>query len=125
MTKDDSRLVYSTASGRVCPQCSRPAARCACRPARRKPSGPPPGEARDGGVRIRRETKGRKGKTVTVVVGLPLDGPALEALARDLKQQCGAGGSVVDGRVVVQGDHRERLVASLQARGYTVKAAGG
>jgi len=79
----------------------------------------------DGTVRVARETKGRKGKGVTLVTGVPLDEQALEALAKELKQKCGTGGAVKDGVIEIQGDHRDRLVEELQRRGYRVKKAGG
>jgi translation initiation factor 1 len=76
-------------------------------------------------VRVRRETKGRRGKGVTVIEGLPLSGDALRVLAADLKRRCGSGGSVVDLRIEIQGEHRDRIQAELEARGYRVKRAGG
>ena len=123
---DNHRLVYSTEKGRVCSRCRKPADQCDCKKKKtalkeRAPTGYPD----DGIVRIRREVKGRKGKTVTAVFGLPLDGPALKLFARDLKQSCGSGGSVKDGAVVIQGDHREILRAMIEKQGYTVKIAGG
>ncbi len=110
--------VYSSRHGRMCAHCGRKAAECACRRSPRAPRG-------DGIVRVRRETKGRKGKTVTTVSGLPLPGEDLRSLAGELKRRCGSGGSVVDGVIEIQGDHRETLVGDLEARGYTVKRAGG
>jgi len=79
----------------------------------------------DGIVRVRRETKGRHGKTVTTISGLPLDGRALADLAADLKRLCGAGGSAKDGLIVIQGDHTEALMEELRKIGYTVERAGG
>ena len=76
-------------------------------------------------MRVRRETKGRKGKTVTAISGVPLPGEDLRALAGDLKRRCGSGGSVVDGVIEIQGDHRDTLVSELESRGYSVKPAGG
>jgi translation initiation factor 1 len=69
--------------------------------------------------------KGRRGKTVTTVTGVPLASDGLRALAQELKRHCGSGGSVKDGVIEVQGDHRDVLVAELEARGYTVRLAGG
>lgn len=80
---------------------------------------------RDGVVRIFRDRGGRNGKTVTVIHGLPERGPALEARLSELKRLCGAGGTVKDGVLEIQGDHRERLAARLRALGHTVKLAGG
>ena len=79
----------------------------------------------DGVVRVGRETQGRKGGGVTVVTGVPLEGKELKALAKRLKQLCGSGGSLADGRIEIQGDHRDRIVAELSKRGWTVKRAGG
>jgi translation initiation factor 1 len=74
---------------------------------------------------VQRETKGRKGKGVTLVQGIPLEDEALKNLARKLKSKCGSGGTVKDGVIEIQGDHRDRLVEVLQKEGYTVKRAGG
>jgi translation initiation factor 1 len=76
-------------------------------------------------VRVSRETKGRKGKGVTLVTGVPLDGAELADLAKQLKTRCGAGGTVKNGVIEVQGDHRDRIVAELQDKGWTVKKSGG
>ena len=72
-------------------------------------------------VRVSLDSKGRKGKVVTIVAGLQHDPHTMEMLARVLKQQCGAGGTVKDGLIEVQGDHRERITASLRSLGYVVK----
>jgi translation initiation factor 1 len=114
-------IVYSSAQGRMCPRCGRAAAACACKAAR--PAGAPAGSAAV--VRVGRETKGRKGKGVTVVTGVPLAGDALDELASQLKRQCGSGGTVKDGAIEIQGDHRDLLVAELAKRGWTVKRSGG
>ncbi len=104
----DLDIVYSTDRGRMRPEKQKPAA----------PKG-------DGIVRVGRETKGRKGKGMTVVSGVPLHPEGLRDLAKQLKQKCGTGGTVKGGVIEIQGDHRDLLVAELQARGYTVKRAGG
>jgi len=88
---------------------------------RKKKAGP----AGDGTVRVRRETKGRKGKCVTVVSGIPLHPDGLQALARELKQKCGTGGTVKDGVIEIQGDHRDAIVAELAERGHEAKRSGG
>lgn len=111
-------LVYSTDSGRMCPGCRQPAAQCTCKKAAVPPAG-------DGVVRVSRETKGRGGKAVTLVRGLGLAPDALAALAKQLRTQCGAGGTAKDGVVEIQGDHAERVVALLEQQGYRVKRAGG
>jgi len=116
--RDRDRTVYSTGAGRVCPHCQHPAARCVCRNGPRAPKG-------DGIVRVGRETRGRRGKTVTTVTGVPLASDGLRDLAADLKRRCGTGGSTKDGVIEIQGDHRDTLVAALRERGYEVKRAGG
>jgi translation initiation factor 1 len=117
-SKEFSRLVYSTATGRTCPECGLPVGECAGH----KPSAKPAG---DGAVRLRREMKGRNGKTVTTISGVSLDFAELVELAAELKRQCGAGGALKDGIIVIQGDHREKLLAVLQQKGFKVKLAGG
>ncbi len=114
----NSRLVYSTDGGRLCPQCQRPEASCVCGKAR-------PAAVGDGIVRLHRETKGRGGKAVTLIRGLPVTGDALKSLAKALKQKCGVGGSIKDDTVEIQGDQRQLLKAELERRGFTVKIAGG
>jgi len=123
---DNHRLVYSTEKGRICERCQKPVDLCGCKKKQKtRKNQAPSGYPDDGIVRIRREVKGRRGKTVTAVFGLPLSGPALKAFAKDLKRSCGSGGSVKDGVIVIQGDHRETLLATLRKQGYTVKIAGG
>lgn len=102
----------------MCAKCGRPSDDCVCRS--RQDSAPS-----DGVVRVSRETKGRKGKGVTLVTGAPLDGVELTDLAKQLKNRCGAGGTVKNGVIEIQGDHRDRIVAELQAKGWTVKRSGG
>lgn len=116
--REDARTVYSTAVGRVCPDCGRPIAACACA---KKPAAAPG----DGNVRVRLEKKGRGGKAVSLVSGLPLDEDGLRKLAAELKKRCGAGGAVKDGQIEIQGDHRDTLVVALLALGYRAKKAGG
>lgn len=110
-------LVYSTGHGQMCPQCRRPAYECTCRR-----TAAPVG---DGNVRVGRETKGRKGSGVTVVTGVPLGGAELDELASRLKRKCGSGGTVKDGTIEIQGDHRDAIVAELSKLGWKVKRAGG
>jgi translation initiation factor 1 len=105
-----SRLVYSTETGRV------------KTPKPEKNSAPPTG---DGIARIRRETKGRKGKGVTTVSGLALGPDELKILATRLKKLCGSGGSVKQGVIEIQGDQREIIKAELEKQGFTAKLAGG
>jgi translation initiation factor 1 len=110
-------LVYSTDHGRTCPACRRALADCLCKQAV-APAG-------DGTVRVGRETGGRGGKIVTLVRGVPLAGEPLAALAKKLRSACGTGGTVKDGVIELQGEHRDRAVALLSAEGYTVKRVGG
>lgn len=119
---NNSRWVYSTEQGRICPRCGHPAKKCQCR--RRKKATSSQGTG-DGILRIRREVKGRKGKGVTTISGFDLHGSDLKALAARLKRHCGSGGSVKDGIVIIQGDHRHALAAELTRQGYKVKLAGG
>ena len=78
-----------------------------------------------GGVRGQRETKGRRGKTVTVIYGIPGPETVLEELAGNLKKRCGTGGSVKDGAVVIQGDQADQIVAYLNEQGYEARRSGG
>lgn len=116
---DGGGIVYSTGIGERCPNCLRPVRECVCK------KGTPGKTSSDGVVRVSRETQGRKGKGVSVVSGLGLPAAELEALATELKKRCGSGGSVVDGRIEIQGDHRDRLVEELTRRGWKTKRAGG
>ena len=113
-------IVYRSDVGRVCPGCRRPIAQCACKDARGKPARPG-----TGAVRVSRVTQGRGGKAVSVITGLPLEQAALAALAKELKQHCGSGGTVREGTIEIQGEHRDRLVAELLQRGYAARRAGG
>ena len=104
----NSRLVYSTNTGRI-------------READPEPEAP----AGDGVVRLKRETKGRKGAGVTLITGVPLAGDDLKALAKELKKKAGVGGSIKDGVIEIQGDQRDLLLPLLEKKGWTVKKAGG
>lgn len=120
----DTPLVYSTETGKMCPKCERPAAKCNCgKKSKAKPAAPT--HPNDGIVRVQRETKGRKGKTVTTVHGLPLTGGDLKSFAKTLKSRCGTGGTIKDGVIEIQGDHRDALVSEIRKAGHTVKIAGG
>lgn len=112
-----SGLVYSTDSGRHCPSCAQPVDACTCKQTQ-LPAG-------DGIARVRRETKGRGGKTVTTVSGVPLAFDALQELASAMKKRCGCGGSLKDGVIEIQGDHVELLLAELGKRGFQAKKSGG
>ena len=103
----------------MCPACRQSLAQCACTAlAKASPRG-------DGTVRVSRETKGRGGKAVTLVRGLALDDAALAALGKRLRSACGAGGTVKDGELEVQGDHCQRVLAFLAQEGIAAKRAGG
>ena len=102
-----SRLVYSTDAGRI------------------KEEKPKDETVGDGNVRVRPEKKGRGGKVVTVISGLPLAGNDLKAYAKKLKKRCGGGGAVKDGNVELQGDHVDVMVEVLKKDGYDAKRAGG
>lgn len=110
-------LVYSTEHGRMCPACRAPLDACVCQ----APAAP----AGDGIVRVCHETKGRKGKGVTVISGVPLAGGELLTLGKQLKARCGTGGTVKDGQIEIQGEHVALLMAELQKQGWTVKRSGG
>lgn len=112
-------LVYSTDAGRMCPGCRQPSDRCTCR------SAPAASAFPDGAVRLQRETKGRGGKTVTVVRGLGLGEAELLQWAKVAKAACGTGGTARDGVVEIQGDHLNRLTELLEAQGRKVKRVGG
>ncbi|MEE4113899.1 MAG: translation initiation factor Sui1 [Desulfobacteraceae bacterium] len=114
----NTRLVYSTEHGRDCPSCRQPLDRCNCR----KMPAPSTG---DGIVRIGRATKGRKGKGVTVITGMPVDHGTLKQVAKTLKRKCGSGGTVKAGTIEIQGDHRDVLMAELKEMGYPVRRSGG
>lgn len=116
--KNKSQMVYSTETGQICPTCGNPIKNCACRKQKNLVSS-------DGIVRIRREVKGRRGKTVTVIHGVSGGISLVQELAKELKQKCGTGGSVKGGEIIIQGDHRETIVSYLRQKGYTVKLAGG
>lgn len=113
-----SKLVYSTDGGRLCPQCQRKLPDCVCGKAA------PSGDG-DGIARIRRETKGRGGKAVTVIEGLPVAPTVLKDIAKAVKQRCGVGGAVKGATIEIQGDQRTACKDVLEKLGHTVKLAGG
>ena len=113
----NSRIVYSTGVGSLCPNCRRPLQECVC------PKGAP-GTKRMA-VRVGRETQGRAGKGVTTITGLPLSIGDIEALAAKLKKRCGSGGTVRGAVIEIQGDHRDVIVAELIKMGWETKRSGG
>ena len=119
---DNSRLVYSTESGKICSSCQKPVSKCTCK--KKKPRSQT-NRKYDGIIRIQREVKGRKGKTVTTLSGFLITDAELKNLATRLKRRCGTGGSVKDGVIIIQGDHRDTLVVELKNQGFNVKISGG
>ena len=115
--RNNARLVYSTDPGRKCPVCGWPLANCQCSTRRATDEQVPARVV----AKLRTEKKGRGGKTVTVVDGLPQNAEFLKRLSQELKRACGVGGTVVEGGVELQGDLRERVRDELTKRGYVVK----
>lgn len=113
------RVVYTTDAGTVCAACQKPAAKCSCRDDQRK------SVLGGGTVRVRRETKGRGGKTVTTVSGLAMNVLQLTELLKEFKRICGAGGALKEGVLEVQGDHCDTILHELGKRGIKAKRAGG
>ncbi len=113
------RRVYSTEQGRICPECNNQVDSCNCHSKKKS------AVKSDGIVRVRREVKGRKGKTVTTVSGVPRGHEEMKDLSRRLKQKLGTGGSVKDGVIEIQGDHVDKVIAELTSIGFTVKRSGG
>lgn len=107
-SEKNTQLVYSTKMGRIEIENT-------------NPSDPPQS---DGTIRIRREFKGRKGKTVTVIWGIPADENHINKLAKELKQKCACGGTVQDQHIIIQGDHLQKITLLLTDKGYKVKKAG-
>lgn len=114
--------VYSSGQGRLCPHCSLPTKQCVCRANPRQQVANADG---DGVARVGRTSKGRGGKTVTLLTGLQWLPDDLEALGRDLRRRCGSGGAVKDGVIEIQGDHRDVVMAELERRGIQAKRTGG
>lgn len=104
----NTQLIYSTETGRI-------------KPAKDNTQPAPKG---DGIIRIKRETKGRKGKTVTIIWGIPAGEKELNQLTKELKQKCASGGSTKENTILIQGDHRKILFSLLAQKGYRVKMVG-
>ena len=111
------RVVYSTEYGKICPSCSNPVKQCTCRKQTALIG--------DGNVRVSRETKGRKGKGVTLIKGLAMDATTLKLMSKKLKAMCGSGGTVKEGVIEIQGDHIERILDYLKKQNIRAKRAGG
>jgi translation initiation factor 1 len=116
--KEESRTVYTTEAGRICPNCGMPIARCQCK----KQVSAPPG---DGVVRVSLDKKGRGGKTVTLVSGLTGSIDELRQVSSEMKRRCGTGGTLKDGMIEIQGDHRDLLIEILKSKGIKAKRVGG
>ena len=116
-SNSNSGLVYSTDGGRMCPDCRQASGQCTCK-AKAVPAG-------DGVVRVSRQTKGRGGKSVTLIKGLALDATALALLGKQLRTACGSGGTVKDGVIEVQGDHCDLVMEALRKHGHHPKRTGG
>ena len=125
----NSRSVYSSEHGRLCPHCGLPTKRCQCRANPRGKGGAGATQQAnldgDGVVRVGRTSKGRGGKTVTQITGLRLTPPELRDLAKELKHRCGTGGAVKEGVIEIQGDKRDVLCEELTSRDFKVKRTGG
>lgn len=111
-------IVYSTDQGKMCPVCNQSIDKCTCKKNNEIPE-------TDGIVRVSRETKGRKGKGVTLVTGVPLNHKELKILGKQLKKRCGTGGTVKEGVIEIQGDQRDTLMEELTKKGWAVKRSGG
>jgi translation initiation factor 1 len=116
-SSSNSGLVYSTDGGRMCPACRQPLSACACKAS--------PAILGDGKVRVSLQTKGRGGKSVTIVKGLALDAIALTLLGKQLRTACGCGGTVKDGVIEIQGEHCDLVIETLAKLGHQAKRAGG
>jgi translation initiation factor 1 len=114
----NSRPVYSTKTGTLCPGCGQPVPSCICKQRKLNEDG-------DGIIRLWRETKGRKGKGVTLVTGCQGTEEELKQLGKRLKQLCGTGGTVKNGVIEIQGDVRQKIQQELEKTGQKVKLAGG
>jgi translation initiation factor 1 len=117
-SRDDNPTVFSTDKGRICPICGQPVDLCTCK---KKPIVT---NNKDGFVRVRLERKGRGGKTVTLIEGITGNEESLKTFVKDLKRSCGAGGSIKNGLIEIQGDVRDLVKEKLESKGFKVKKAG-
>jgi len=117
----NSRLVYSSESS-ICPGCHKPLRKCKCRLVQDNGN---PRQVVDPPIRISRESKGRKGKGVTLISGLEMSDADLKSLAKKLKALCGSGGTVKNATIEVQGDHRDQIKLELDKHFKNVKLSGG
>ena len=121
----NERVVWVTGAGQVryCSKCGQPEGECRCREERRMDNSS--AAPRDGFVRLALDRKQRRGKSVTIISGLPADLAQLTALAQEFRKLCGAGGALKEGNIELQGDHRDKVEARLLALGYKIKRVGG
>lgn len=115
----ESNKVYSSEKGRLCPKCEKPINSCICLALSQKKI------IGSGNVRVRRENKGRGGKTVTVITDVPLDAEGLKALATELKRLLGVGGTIKNGQIEIQGDYLDKVIKLLINKGFKTKQGGG
>ena len=120
LKRDDNRTVFSTETGRICPECGKPIQKCQCKKKKITSA-----IKQDGIVRLRIERKGRGGKSVTLVEGLPFNEELLKEISKELKKQCGVGGALKNGIIELQGDVRDSVLTILKSKGYSVKKSGG
>jgi len=120
MSKDKNPVVYSTASGRVCPSCGKPAESCVCKTRQAQLSAPP-----TGGIRVRREKQGRAGKEVTVIREIPGSADEIRKYAVEIKKKCGSGGSIEDRTIIIQGNQVDFVLKYFSDQGFKIKRDGG
>lgn len=120
LKRDDNRTVFSTETGRICPECGKPIQKCQCKKNKITST-----IKQDGIVRLRIERKGRGGKSVTLIEGLPFNEELLKEISKELKKQCGVGGALKNGIIELQGDVRDSVLTILKTKGYSVKKSGG
>lgn len=123
----NERVVWVTGAGQIryCSRCGKPEGECRCREQKRMGDSTATFASRDGFVRLALDRKQRRGKAVTVISGVPGDLAELTALAQQLRKLCGAGGSLKEGNIEIQGDHRDKVEARLASLGYRIKRVGG
>jgi len=115
---NNSNLVYTTADGSNCPDCGHRLDACICG------TDQPQQGSSHSKIRIRLDKKGRRGKTVTIISGLPLGEKALQEIAAEFKRKCGTGGSVKNREILIQGDRGKKLLQLLEKKGYKAKISG-